>query len=70
MRLYNGKPMVNSVNGKQESMNAVFPLVRKYGGVTHSGFGLGFERLIMYLTGISNIRDVEAFPRTVGNADF
>ena len=44
--------------------------LRKYGGVTHSGFGLGFERLIMYLTGISNIRDVEAFPRTVGNADF
>jgi len=44
--------------------------LRRYGGVTHSGFGLGFERLIMYLTGISNIRDVEAFPRTVGNAEF
>ena len=44
--------------------------LRKYGGVVHSGFGLGFERLIMYLTGISNIRDVEAFPRTVGNAEF
>ncbi len=44
--------------------------LRKYGGVVHSGFGLGFERLVMYLTGITNIRDVEAFPRTVGNAEF
>ena len=44
--------------------------LRKYGGVKHAGFGLGFERLIMYLTGIGNIRDVEAFPRTVGSADF
>ncbi|HBL83343.1 MAG: asparagine--tRNA ligase [Clostridiales bacterium GWF2_38_85] len=44
--------------------------LRKYGGVRHAGFGLGFERLIMYLTGISNIRDVEAFPRTAGNAEF
>ncbi len=44
--------------------------LRRYGGVRHAGFGLGFERLIMYLTGISNIRDVEAFPRTVGNAEF
>lgn len=44
--------------------------LRKYGGVKHAGYGLGFERLIMYLTGISNIRDVEAFPRTVGNAEF
>ncbi len=44
--------------------------LRRFGGVKHAGFGLGFERLIMYLTGISNIRDVEAFPRTVGNAEF
>ena len=41
--------------------------LRKYGGVTHSGFGLGFERMIMYLTGIQNIRDVLPFPRTVGS---
>ena len=44
--------------------------LRKYGGCKHAGFGLGFERAIMYLTGISNIRDVVPFPRTVGNADF
>ncbi len=44
--------------------------LRKYGGVKHSGYGLGFERLIMYLTGVSNIRDVSAFPRTVGNCEF
>lgn len=44
--------------------------LRKYGGTHHAGFGLGFERAIMYLTGMSNIRDVLPFPRTVGNADF
>ncbi len=44
--------------------------LRKYGGTVHSGFGLGFERLIMYLTGISNIRDVLPFPRTVGNLEY
>jgi asparaginyl-tRNA synthetase len=44
--------------------------LRRYGGCKHAGFGLGFERLVMYLTGISNIRDVLPHPRTVGNADF
>lgn len=44
--------------------------LRRYGGTKHSGFGLGFERLIMYLTGIQNIRDVLPFPRTTGNAEF
>ena len=44
--------------------------LRRWGGTRHSGFGLGFERLIMYITGMSNIRDVEAFPRTTGNAEF
>ena len=43
--------------------------LRRYGGVIHSGFGLGFERMIMYLTGISNIRDVLPFPRTVGTLE-
>lgn len=44
--------------------------LRKYGGTKHAGFGLGFERIIMYMTGVSNIRDVSSFPRTVKNADF
>lgn len=44
--------------------------LRRYGTATHSGFGLGFERLIMYLTGIQNIRDVLPFPRTTGVAEF
>lgn len=43
--------------------------LRKYGTVRHSGFGLGFERCIMYLTGVSNIRDVLPFPRTVGSCE-
>lgn len=44
--------------------------LRKYGSVVHSGYGLGFERIIMYLTGISNIRDVLPFPRTPKSAEF
>ena len=44
--------------------------LRKYGGTKHAGFGLGFERLIMYITGVSNIRDVESYPRTTGSAEF
>ena len=44
--------------------------LRKYGGTKHAGYGLGFERIIMYLTGVSNIRDVLPYPRTVGNAEY
>ena len=44
--------------------------IRQYGSVPHSGFGLGFERLLMYISGINNIRDIIPFPRTPGNARF
>lgn len=44
--------------------------LRRYGSVVHSGFGLGFERLLMYITGMENIRDVIPFPRTPNNCDF
>ena len=44
--------------------------LRKFGGCVHSGFGMGFERLLIYLTGVDNIRDVIPYPRTPGNCDF
>ena len=44
--------------------------LRKYGGCIHSGFGMGFERLLIYLTGVDNIRDVIPYPRTPGNCDY
>lgn len=53
---------------KEEDYKSYLDL-RKYGGVIHSGFGLGFERMVMYLTGIGNIRDVLPFPRTVGTLE-
>lgn len=43
---------------------------RKYGTVPHSGFGLGFERLVLFVSGMANIRDVIPFPRTPGNCEF
>ena len=44
--------------------------LRRFGGTKHAGFGLGFERIIMYITGVSNIRDVLPYPRTVGTAEY
>lgn len=44
--------------------------LRKYGSARHSGFGLGFERMVMYVTGMGNIRDVIPFPRTAGKCEF
>ncbi|MCR4805296.1 MAG: asparagine--tRNA ligase [Clostridia bacterium] len=57
-------------NGMDEETYWWYLELRKYGGVKHSGYGLGFERMIMYLTGVSNIRDVLPFPRTPRTADF
>ena len=44
--------------------------LRRFGGCVHSGFGMGFERLLIYLTGVENIRDVIPFPRTPGSCEF
>ena len=43
---------------------------RRFGSTPHAGFGLGFERMVLFVTGMGNIRDVIAFPRTPGNAEF
>ena len=56
--------------GMREEDYGFYMDLRKYGSTRHAGFGLGFERMVMYLTGVSNIRDVELHPRTVGNAEF
>ena len=59
------KEMGISQNGLEWYLN-----LRKYGSCVHSGFGMGFERLLIYLTGVDNIRDVIPFPRTPGNCEF
>ena len=56
-------------NGLKEEDYKFYLDLRKYGSARHAGFGLGFERCVMYLTGMANIRDVIPFPRTVGNCD-
>ena len=55
--------------GMEEDQYQHYMDLRKYGTTRHAGFGLGFERLVMYLTGMSNIRDVIPYPRTVGNCE-
>ena len=59
---------MNELGLKEEDYKFYLDL-RKYGSTTHSGFGLGFERCVMYLTGIQNIRDSIPYPRTVGNCE-
>ena len=44
--------------------------LRKFGGAPHAGFGMGFERIVQFITGMGNIRDVIPFPRTPGSAEF
>lgn len=56
--------------GMREEDYSFYLDTRRYGSTPHAGFGLGFERLVMYLTGVGNIRDVIPHPRTVGNAEF
>ena len=63
------KDRMSELNLKEEDYWWYLDL-RKFGGTKHAGFGLGFERLIMYLTGVQNIRDVIPFPRTAGTAEF
>ena len=60
---------MDELNMKIEGLEWYLNL-RKYGGCVHSGFGMGFERLLIYLTGVENIRDVLPFPRTPGNCEF
>ena len=59
---------INELGLKEEDYQFYLDL-RKYGSARHAGFGLGFERCVMYLTGMSNIRDVIPFPRTVNNCE-
>ena len=65
-RLEKLRTRINELGLKEEDYSWYLD-TRRYGTNIHSGYGLGFERLVMYLTGISNIRDVEFFPRTVGS---
>jgi len=60
---------MEELNMEKESLDWYLNL-RKYGGCVHSGFGMGFERLLIYITGVDNIRDVIPFPRTPGNCEF
>ncbi len=64
--------IINRAKSMGVDLNVVdwFVNLRKFGGCYHSGFGMGFERLLIYLTGVENIRDVIPFPRTPGSCDF
>ena len=60
----------HAASGMKEEAYWWYLDLRRFGGVEHAGFGMGFERMMMYLTGMKNIRDVIPFPRTPGNAEF
>ena len=59
-----------AANNLEEADYEPYLDLRKYGSVPHSGFGLGFERLVLFATGIENIRDIIPFPRWPGQAKF
>lgn len=63
------KQRMKDMNVSEEGLEWYLNL-RRYGGCVHSGFGMGFERLLIYLTGVDNIRDVIPYPRTPKNCDF
>ena len=63
-----GAAVMDELGLKEEDYGFYLDL-RKYGSTRHAGFGLGFERCVMYLTGMQNIRDVVPFPRTVNNCE-
>ena len=64
--------LINRMNelGMSQSGMEWYINLRRFGGCTHSGFGMGFERLLIYLTGVDNIRDVIPYPRTPKNCEF
>jgi asparaginyl-tRNA synthetase len=64
------KIRAHAASGMKEEAYWWYLDLRRFGGVEHAGFGMGFERMMMYLTGMKNIRDVIPFPRTPGNAEF
>ena len=61
--------IMDELKMEKDSMDWYLNL-RKFGGCPHSGFGMGFERLLIYLTGVENIRDVIPYPRTPGNCEY
>ena len=63
------KEKMEKANLKMEDYQWYLDL-RKYGGCKHAGFGIGFERFLMYISGMNNIRDVEPFPRTYKNMNY
>ena len=70
--LSNEVPLLNRIKdlGMKEEDFDWYLNLRKFGGCVHSGFGMGFERLLIYLTGVENIRDVIPYPRTPGNCEY
>ena len=70
--MQNYDKLINRMNelGMSQSGMEWYINLRRFGGCTHSGFGMGFERLLIYLTGVDNIRDVIPYPRTPGNLEY